>query len=75
MKTKADDQLWDVVIYEMATGTIDAIIGTNMRRWDGEGSGRNTADLRLETGLERINEHYDCLIVEAGKYKKGDAIA
>lgn len=68
------EPLYDVVIYEKATGKIDAIIGTNMRRWDGTGTGRNTAELRVQTGEERINENYGCKMVVAGKYQKGDVL-
>jgi len=66
--------LWDVVIFEKATRKIDAIIGKLMRRWDGTGSGRNTADLRLQTGQERINDHFDVKIVKTNKWKKGDVL-
>lgn len=69
------EELYDVVIYDKATRNIDAIIGSSMRSWDGRGTGRNTAELRVQTGQERINEHYDCVMVEAGKYKKGDVLA
>jgi hypothetical protein len=65
------EELFDVVIYEIATRRIDAVIGENMRRWDGSGSGRNTAELRQHTGMERINDRYDVKIVEAGKFQKG----
>lgn len=68
------DKLYDVVIYEKATRKIDAIIGTNMRCWDGIGHGRNTAELRVQTGQERINEHFECEMVEAGKYQEGDVL-
>lgn len=70
-KTK---ELFDVVIYEKATRIIDAKIGENMRLWDGPGSGRNTADLRVQTGRERINDRYACDMVPAGKYQKGDVL-
>jgi hypothetical protein len=72
--TTQTEQLYDVVIYEKATRKIDTIIGKNMKRWDGTGSGRNTAELRVQTGQERINERYECEIVEAGKYRKGDVL-
>ena len=62
--------LFDVVIYETATRKIDALIGKNMCLWDGTGSGRNTADLRKQTGQERINDKFDVAIVIAGKYKQ-----
>lgn len=68
------DQLYDVVIFEIDTRRIDAVIGKNMRRWDGSGSGRNTAELRQQTGQERINANYDVEIVKAGKYKKDDVL-
>ena len=65
---------FDVVIYEKATRRIDSIIGTNMRRYDGKGKGRNTAELRQQTGRERVNDNYDVKIVPAGKYQKGDVL-
>jgi hypothetical protein len=66
--------LWDVVIFEKTTRKIDAIIGKRMRRYDGTGSGHNTADLRAQTGMERINDHFDVRIVKADKWKKGDVL-
>ena len=69
------EQLYDVVIYEISTGKIDAIIGKDMRQWDGTGSGRNTAELRVETGQERINDKYGCVMVEGGRHQKGDILA
>lgn len=66
--------LYDVVIYEKASRVIDAVIGKDLRSYDGKGSGRNTAELRVQTGLERINDRYDCVMVEAGKYEKGDKL-
>ena len=68
------EKRYDVVIYEKSTHRIDAVIGRNMRSFDGEGSGRGTAELRVQTGKERINEHYDCVMVVAGKYERGDAL-
>lgn len=68
------EELYDVVIYEKATRKIDAIIGKNMKSWDGNGSGRNTAELRVQTGDERINERYKCVMVTAGKYQNGDVL-
>lgn len=70
----APEQLYDVVIYEKATRKIDAIIGKDMKNWDGTGSGRNTAELRVQTGQERINEHFGCEMFPAGKYQKGDIL-
>jgi hypothetical protein len=74
MKTQIEE-LYDVVIYEKATRKIDTIIGENMKSWDGNGSGRNTAELRVQTGRERINERYECEMVPAGKYQKGDVLS
>jgi hypothetical protein len=68
------EPLFDVVIFNRETREVDTIIGSNMRRWDGEGSGRNTAELRQQTGEEKVNEHYGVKIVEAGKFKKGDKL-
>ena len=74
LMTTQTKELYDVVIYEKATRKIDAIIGTKMKSWDGNGGGRNTAELRMQTGQEQINERYDCIMVEAGKYQKGDVL-
>lgn len=68
------EELYDVVIYEKATRKIDAVIGTNMRSWDGRGTGRSSAELRVQTGQERINDAYECEMVAAGKYKDGDVV-
>lgn len=68
------EKRYDVVIYEKATRKIDAIIGTNMKSYNGEGSSRNTAELRVQTGMGRINEYFNCAMVEAGKFKKGDVL-
>lgn len=73
MKTETE-QLFDVVIYEKDTRKVDAIIGASMKLWDGSGTGRNTAELRVQTGKERINDLYDCKMVEAGQYSKGDTL-
>lgn len=65
---------YDVVIIDKETRAVSAVIGTNMKEWDGEGSPRHTVEQRVETGLSRINEHYDCIKVEAGKFKEGDVV-
>ena len=67
-------ELYDVVIYEKFTRKIALIIGKNMPGWDGTGIGRNTAELRVHTGQESINDRYECQMVEAGKYQKGDTL-
>lgn len=74
MKTQATEELFDVVIFEIATRKIDTVIGHSMRKWDGKGTGRNTAELRQQTGRERVNERYDVEIVESEKYKAGDVL-
>jgi len=63
-----DETLYDVIIYEIETGIVDAIPGVGMKKC----SGFYNAEKRLETVLERINPQYDAEIVETGKYKKGD---
>lgn len=68
------EQLHDVVIYEIATRTIDAVIGRNMKSWDGNGSGRGTAEMRVQTGQERINDRFDCVMVAAGTLQRGDTL-
>lgn len=68
------DQLFDVVIYEKSTRCIACVIGQSMRSWDGSGSDRNTAELRVQSGRERINYRYECEMVPAGKFKEGDKL-
>ena len=68
------EQLYDVVIYEIATGKIDAVIGKDMKSWDGVGSGRSTAEMRMQTGQERINDRFDCVMVSAGTLQRGDTL-
>ena len=68
------EELYDVVIYEKSTLKIDAIIGKDMKSWDGSSNGRNTAELRVQTGQERINDKFECEMVAAGKYQKGDIL-
>ena len=66
--------LFDVVIYEIATRRVDAVIGKAMPLWDGTGTGRNTADLRKQTGQERVNDRFDVAIVPTGKYEKDQVL-
>jgi sulfite reductase alpha subunit-like flavoprotein len=68
------EELFDVVIFERATRRVDSVIGERMPKWNGRGTGRNTAELRQQTGMERVNHAYGVEIVPAGKYKKGDII-
>ena len=72
--TTQTEELYDVVIYDKSTRKIDTIVGTNMKSWDGNGSGRNTAELRVQSVQDRINDRYECTVVAAGKYKKGDVL-
>lgn len=65
------DQLYDVVIYEIATRKIDTIAGKDLRL----ASGHYNAERRLDTVLPRLNDRYNAEIVEAGKYRKGDVFA
>jgi hypothetical protein len=67
-ETDDTDELYDVIVYEIATGIVDTIAGERMREF----SGFYNANKRLETVLGRINDRYDAAIVETGKYKVGD---
>ena len=66
----AKEKLYDVVVYETATGLIESVVGENMRR----NTGFYNAEKRAETLWSRINEHYAVKIVPAGKFKKGDKL-
>ena len=63
-------QLYDVVIAECETRKVVSIIGKAMRR---EGA-HNSAERRLETAYERINDRHFAEIVEAGRFKEGDVL-
>ncbi len=70
MKTTTE-QLFDVVIYEIATSTIDAIVGISMRK-----EGRHeSAETRCDTVAPRLNEDFNVAVVPAGKYTKGDVVS
>lgn len=64
------DDICDVLIYEVATGKVDAIVGESMRR----GRGFYNAEKRLETALGRINDQFDACIVPTGVFKVGDTL-
>ena len=68
--TTQTEQLYDVVIYEIATRKIDTIAGKDLRR----DSGHYNAERRLDTVLPRLNNRYNAEVVEAGKYQKGDVL-
>lgn len=65
-----EDQRFDVVIYEIKTRKVESIAGRDMK----ESGSFHTVDKRLATVSERLNEHYDCMAVPAGKYNKGDIL-
>jgi len=56
---------WDVVIYEIATRKVNAVVGTDMPE---EGS-HHTVDKRMETAMGRINAAFSVAKVPPGKYK------
>lgn len=58
-----DTPLWDVIIYEYATGVVDSVAGKNMQR----SVGYYNAEKRLETVLPRLNDRYGAKIVPAGR--------
>ena len=68
------ETLFDVVVYDVCDRKVDAIIGVGLRRWDGTGSGRNTAELRKQTGEERVNDRYGVEIVNAGAFSVGSIL-
>lgn len=63
-----NDKLYDVIIYEIETGIVDTIAGHGMRK----STGFHNAEKRLNMVLGRINDSFDAVIVETGKYRKGD---
>lgn len=67
MTTKTE-QLFDIVIYEIATGIISSFGGKAMRR----DTGFHNAEKRLDTVHSRISDDFSAAIVEAGEYRIGD---
>lgn len=68
--TPDGSELFDVVIYNLHTSEIDAVVGERLRL----DTGFHNAEKRLETALSRINDRYNAVIVPAGKYRKGDKL-
>ena len=66
-----NEQLWDVVIFNLHTSEIESVIGKDMRR----DTGYYNAEKRAETGALRCNDHYTTSIVPAGKFKTGDKLS
>jgi len=66
-----DRAKWDVVIYEIGTGKVNTIAGTDLP----ETGSFHTVAKRLDTVRERLNEAYYAIRVPPGKYKKGDIIS
>ena len=68
------EERFDVVIYEKATRKIEVVVGTSLRKWDGTGTGRHTAESFERIARGRINEEFSVKIVTAGKHKEGDIL-
>ena len=67
----SSEALYDVVIFERATGRVETIIGKHLRH----DTSFHTAEKRYETALSRINSAYDVAIVEARRYVTGEILA
>ena len=67
------EQLFDVVIYEISTGKIETFAGKDLPSEQGR-HGFHTVEKRQKTVETRINDHYDVMVVPAGKYQKGDVL-
>ena len=68
------EKLYDVVIMEIKTRIVDAVVGTNLRSTEDGHRGFYSVEKRVETVLPRINEHYMVKVVKAGKFQKGDRL-
>jgi hypothetical protein len=73
-KTKAsqsstDSDRRDVVVYQIETRKITNIVGRDLGS-----TGHHTYTKRVDTLLERCNEHYGVAAVPVGKYKVNDLI-
>jgi hypothetical protein len=61
-----DDDLFDVIIYDIETKKVVSVTGRNLRE-----TGYYNVDKRLETTLSRINGGYNAVAVPAGSYETG----
>lgn len=64
MKATMVGKRYDVVIVEIATRKVSAIIGNNLTE--------DKAEKRLELGLSRINENFFVATVPKGRFRVGD---
>ena len=65
-----NEELRDVVIYEIATGRIDAVIGRRLKP-----TGRyNSVESRIEAALPRLNENYTAADVLCDAFYVGDIL-
>jgi len=67
----SEEKLYDVIIYHLETKSVDAIVGEKMPL----DKGFYNAEKRLVTAFGRINSNYCAMIVDTGKYKKGDVVS
>ena len=64
------NELRDVVIFEIATRKVDAIVGIALKP-----TGRyNSVESRLGSVLPRLNDDYSATDVPTGTVKKGDVL-
>ena len=65
-----NEELRDVVIYEIATGRIDAVIGRSLKP-----TGRyNSVESRIEVALPRLNENHTATDVLCDAFDVGDIL-
>ena len=69
MTANSPEQLYDVVVFEVASRKVDHIAGRNLTD-----KGFHTVDRRLQTVAGRLNDNYDVEAVPAGRYKPGDIL-
>lgn len=72
--SKKSEPLFDVVIYNVSTNVVRAVIGESLPMWNGTGSSARTVDSRMQLGMAHINEGYDVMSIPAGKHKEGEVI-
>ena len=66
-----DEKRYDVLIYQLDTRAVDSVAGSNMKLNSGS---FYTAEKRAATVSPRLNDHYNVIIVEAGKFRAGDVL-
>ena len=69
-----DNQLYDVVIFNKSTGTIEQFVCLSMKRRYNESAQCESADSKVLETIQDIHPTLDCCKVRAGLFSLGDEV-